>query len=41
MYMRYDIMHLKGKNEYLSPQAILIQLEIAVLNEMLRVFKVQ
>lgn len=41
MYMWYDIIHLKGKNEYLSPQAILIELEITVWNEMRRVFKVQ
>lgn len=41
MYMWYDIIHLKGKNEYLSLQAILIELEITVLNEMHRVFKVQ
>lgn len=41
MYMWYNIIHLKGKNEFLSLQAILVELEITVLNERRQVFKVQ
>lgn len=41
MYMWYNIIHRKEKNEFLSLRAILAELEITVLNEMRQEFKDQ